>query len=230
MFNLEIITLKRRTRQALKIAFLFILITPSVFAAEKKSNFDTSNDFLMNATILGAISSLGFACYQGKAPCSLSPGINTDKLTFSVDVGEDNTIKQTRIALGADWIENIYRSKNLTVNGRMELNTNLWNSTLKTANNKSGYIIGIAPVFRYISPKITRGGYFELGGGPQYLSSSIIENENKSTQFQFGSILGFGFTGKTFEAGYRYLHISNANIEIPNPGTDFHSLHLAYKF
>lgn len=222
--------MKRRTLALLNIAFLFTLGIFPAFAAEKKSNFDTSNDFLMNATILGAISSLGFACYQGKAPCSLSPGIDTDKLTFSLDFGEDNTVKQTRLALGVDWLEKIYQSKNITVTGRIELNTNIWKSSLKNAKNKSGYIIGITPVFRYISPKITRGGYFELGGGPQYLSNTIIEDENKSTQFQFGSILGFGFAGKTFEAGYRYLHISNANIEIPNPGTDFHSLHLAYKF
>ena len=72
--------------------------------------------------------------------------------------------------------------------------------------------------------------YLELGGGPQLLSNVTIENEYKSTQFQFGSILGLGIKSNSYEIGYRYLHISTANLELPNPGTDIHGLHIAYKF
>ena len=192
--------------------------------------FDTSNDFLMNATIWGAVGSLGFACYQGKPPCSLHPGIDTDKLTLSADVGSDNTIAFQRISLGADWIEPIYQSGAFEMGGRLEFNTGLWQSSLKTASNKNGYIIGINPVFqsRYQMASVTP--YFELGGGPNWLSDVTIEDEFKSTQFQFGSILGFGIKTKQLEFGYRYLHISNAGIELPNPGTDFHNLHLGISF
>jgi hypothetical protein len=212
------------------LALLLFINAPVAFCSTNKPSFDTSSQHLMSTTIVGAVLSLGLACYQGKAPCSLSPNINTKKLTFSIDVGSDNTIQQTRLAIGADWLEDIYNGESLKVNGRMEINTNFWRSSLQKPINKSGYIFGLAPVFRYSHQNIFTKGYFELGGGPQYLSSNIIENENKSTQFQFASILGLGFTNKLFEIGYRYLHISNANIEIPNPGTDFHSLHLAYKF
>jgi len=60
--------------------------------------------------------------------------------------------------------------------------------------------------------------------GSTYSITIVIEDEYKSTQFQFGSILGLGVKHKQFEISYRYLHISNAGIEMPNPGTDFHSL------
>lgn len=214
------------------ISSFFLLSSSLAFSAG--NDFDTSNTSLMNATIIGAIASIGFACYQGKSPCTLAPNVNLDKLTVSIDKGSDNTVQHLRIALGADWQEAIYESKHFLVDGRWEINSNFWQSTQKNPTNKNGWIIGLTPVFQY-SPKDTWANgvvnpYFELGGGPQFLSDSYIENENKSTQFQFGSILGFGVSNKLFEIGYRYLHISNANIELPNPGTDFHNIHVGIKF
>lgn len=204
--------------------FLLILI------GTKPVQADTSNDGLMNATIIGAIASLGFACYEGKAPCSLNPSLNTDKLTLSIDQGSDETTQQVRFALGADWMEDLYNSENFRIDGRWEINTNYWYSTQTHPAESDGYIIGLTPVFNYSWKLSPIEPYFELGGGPQYLSTDTIENEFKSTQFQFGSILGFGIQNEHIEVGYRYLHISNANIELPNPGTDFHNFHLAYKF
>lgn len=219
-------------RQLRRAFYLFFCIplalihtSPSALAQN-----DTSNEHLMNATIIGAIASLGYACYLGKAPCALTPGVDTDKLTTSIDVGSDNTVQQVRLALGADWSDTLYQGKQFKIDGRWEINANMWQSTESDPQNKNGWIVGLTPVFQYSWMQSRFSPYFELGGGPQYLSDIVIENEYKSTQFQFGSILGFGIATKQFEMGYRYLHISNANIEIPNPGTDFHNFHLGYKF
>lgn len=212
-------------------AFFLVLLNALLpLQANNAQAFDTSNDFLMNATIWGAVGSLGFACYQGKPPCSLDPGIDIRKLTLSTDIGSDNTIGFQRISLGADWQTPIYQVGNYQLTGRMELNAGTWRSSLKTPLNKSGHIFGINPVFqsRYHLGKINP--YFELGGGPNWLSNATIEDEFKSTQFQFGSIFGFGVQTTEFEMGYRYLHISNAGIELPNPGTDFHNLHIGITF
>lgn len=201
----------------------FIMLSPA-------KAVDTSNDFLMNATIWGAIGSLAFACYQGKAPCSLTPDIDSDKLTLSTDIGSDNSVEQFRLALGADWKSSLYESDRFDISGRWEINTNFWHSTLTNPLNEQGFVIGLTPVFQYAFKTPSFKPYLEMGGGPQFLSDITIENEYKSTLFQFGSVFGLGITTKRFEIGYRYLHISNANIELPNPGTDFHSLHLGYKF
>lgn len=206
-----------------------IFFSTLLFTSPAKA-FDTSNDMLMNATIIGAIASLGYACYEGKAPCSLTPDVDTDKLTISMDVGADDTIQQVRLAVGADWMENLYEGDSFEIGGRWEINANYWYSTKTNPTNKDGYILGATPVFHYRWKTGSVKPYFELGGGPQWLSNITIEDEYKSTQFQFGSILGFGVENDAVEFGYRYLHISNANIELPNPGTDFHSFHIGYKF
>ncbi|OYX04636.1 MAG: acyloxyacyl hydrolase, partial [Thiotrichales bacterium 32-46-8] len=41
---------------------------------------------------------------------------------------------------------------------------------------------------------------------------------------------GLGWENQQFRLGYKYLHVSNANIEIPNPSTDFHFVELGYRF
>lgn len=215
--------LKRLNQPFLFICALFVLSTSNLRAA------DTSNDMMMNLTILGAIGSLGYACIEGKGPCSLDP-LNTERLTLSLDIGADNTTHNQRIALGADWHEALFENNRFKISGRWEVNVNRWYSSKDHPQNKSGYIVGLTPVFNYTWKTGHIKPFLELGGGPQYLSDVTIENEFKSTQFQFGSILGLGIQTDRFEIGYRYLHISNANIELPNPGTDFHNLHLGLKF
>ncbi|WP_024851733.1 acyloxyacyl hydrolase [Hydrogenovibrio kuenenii] len=203
---------------------LLSIITPKAAYAED------SNNNLMNLAIWSAVASFGFACYNGQAPCSLNPELNTDKSTLSFDTGSDHSIKQNRIALGADWQNPLFENDSFSINGRWEINANEWHSTLKNPKNKSGWIIGLTPVFHYNWKLGSFTPYFEAGAGPQFISNITIENNYKSTQFQFGDILGLGISTKHFEIGYRYLHISNANIELPNPGTNFHNLHIGYKF
>lgn len=209
------------------------LILTCLLACQSQSvlAWDSSNSTLMTATIWGAVGSLGYACYLGTNPCG-TPKLNLNKRTLSFDTGQDSTIKHQRISLGADWQDPLYQSANFAINGRWEVNANRWHSIRKDAIGKSGYVFGLAPVFnyQYLATNWPVIPTLQLGGGPQYLSTIRIENEYKSTQFQFASIFGLGITHRDFELGYRYLHISNANISEPNPGTDFHNVHLAYRF
>lgn len=212
-------------------AFLTSLLTTLLFFVNAKPAYsDDATSNMMNLAIWSAVASFSFACYEGKAPCSLHPGVDTTKQTFSFDTGSDHSIKQNRIALGADWKQPLFENDTFRIDGRWEINANEWHSTLDHPQNKSGWIIGLTPVFHYNWKLTSFTPYFEAGAGPQFISDITIENTYKSTQFQFGDILGLGITTKHFEIGYRYLHISNANIEIPNPGTNFHNLHIGYKF
>ncbi|MCF6298506.1 MAG: acyloxyacyl hydrolase [Thiomicrorhabdus sp.] len=200
-----------------------LFFTPPIQAKQE-------NNDLMPFAILGAFGSFGLACYQGKAPCTVDPNLNTDALTISADMGADRSTEQVRISLGADWKEAVYDANTWQVVGRLEGSVQKWWSTLDNPQNKEGYIAGITPVFHYQPKDMQFTPFLEMGGGLYLLNNIVIENEYKSTQFQFGSILGLGIKHKQFEISYRYLHISNAGIEMPNPGTDFHSLHLAYSF
>ena len=199
-------------------------LSPSISYAEN------SNNGPMSLAILGAIGSLGLACYQGTAPCTLTPDIDTNKLTASFDAGTDNKLNHTRISIGADWNKKVFEAESWEVVGRWDLSAHAWHSDEKNIENDNGYIIGLTPVFHYQLKNMAYTPFVELGGGPHLLSDIRIENENKSTQFQFGSIFGLGIKRDAFEISYRYLHISNAGIEMPNPGTDIHNIHVGYHF
>lgn len=216
-------------------SFPFLTVLPAVILGAAVSFPQSawagkSNNDPMTLAIAGSLLSFGMACYQGKAPCSLNPGVNTDQLTLSYDQGSDDTVDHWRIALGADWQENFYRSGPFEITGRWEINANRWESSLANPDKEDGYLFGITPVFQYLYKLDRLDLYMETGAGLQYLSDATIENEFKSTQFQFGDLFGLGIKNKTFELGYRYLHISNAGIEMPNPGTDLHNIHLGYRF
>lgn len=188
-----------------------------------------SNNSPQTFAILGALGSLAFACYEEKAPCVLRNHINTNELTLSIDHGKDVSLTDTRLALGADWDEKVYETATWELVGRWDVNIHRWTSDLDEGT-QTGTIIGLSPIFHYQLKNMSYTPFIEMGGGPHILSGIDIEDENKSTQFQFGSIFGLGVKRSGFEVSYRYLHISNANIKMPNPGTDIHSLHLGYHF
>jgi hypothetical protein len=95
--------------------------------------------------------------------------------------------------------------------------------------------IGFTPVLRL--QKSGLGNfipYAEIGIGFHGLTSTNITSQRKfSTHFQFGDHLGVGLRfgeGAKYDLGYHYQHLSNAGIDHPNPGINFHQLRLQYHF
>lgn len=77
-----------------------------------------------------------------------------------------------------------------------------------------------------------RGGpYAEIGLGAAWFSRDKLGGKEFSTHFQFTEQIGLGveFPGGWF-AGWRYSHYSNANIDKPNDGLDFHQLMIGVHF
>ncbi|KUJ71349.1 acyloxyacyl hydrolase [Thiomicrospira sp. WB1] len=188
------------------------------------------NRTLLSTAIAGTIASFGLACYQQKTPCTLAQEMASDRRSVSVDLGRDDTLQNRALWLGMDWQGPIYESDRFIVNGRWALNLQYWYSNESGVRNDNGYILGLTPVFRYQYKADSLRPYLETGIGPQYLSDVWLENDNKSTQFQFGSILGIGVAHDGYEIGYRYQHISNNNIQTPNPDTDIHNIHIGWHF
>lgn len=94
---------------------------------------------------------------------------------------------------------------------------------------------GFAPVLRY--QKSGAGGflpYVEASVGAHYLTNTDITLHRRfSTHFQFGSQFGAGFRfGKNgeYDLAYCLQHVSNADIDKPNPGIDFHQFRFKYRF
>ena len=76
--------------------------------------------------------------------------------------------------------------------------------------------------------------YVEAAVGIHLLSATSVSNLRRfSTAFQFGDHIGFGIRfgqKQAFDLGYRFQHISNADIKKPNQGIEFHQVRLQYNF
>lgn len=99
--------------------------------------------------------------------------------------------------------------------------------------------VGFTPVFRLQRSPFSffKWGepFLEGGLGFHYVSNNSIADTSflTSTKFLFGDHLGFGFSfGKhnPFIIGLRFQHLSNANIQLPNPGINLRLIHLSYQF
>lgn len=83
-----------------------------------------------------------------------------------------------------------------------------------------------------LSIKEKNGLYFHAGSGPHYIS--VETPEHQANGFVFANNFGMGYQRKfkkevqiTF--GYRFRHVSNLNINLPNLGLDNHFFTIGFK-
>lgn len=141
-----------------------------------------------------------------------------------------------RVGAMWNWDRTWLNDGNWHVSGFWDVSIAQWRGQKPNDNNQTVTDIGIMPVFRY-SPKDQAGitPYLEAGVlGIHLISPTYLYSGRRfSTAFQFGHILGFGMhvgARGQFEIGFRYQHISNADIKLPNNGMDFDILRVAYRF
>ncbi len=71
----------------------------------------------------------------------------------------------------------------------------------------------------------------EGGSSPTLLSEHTFKNFNLGSDFQFTTHAGLYWDFAThWRVGYRFEHISNADLANPNPGLNMHLLSLSYVF
>lgn len=101
-------------------------------------------------------------------------------------------------------------------------------------NRHNLFEAGVSPMFRIEYRGWSVVPYLEAGIGVRGLSRTHTSDEHRySTAFQFSDTVGLGISmgnRQQFSLGYRYQHISNANIKRPNPGVDFNEIYLRYRF
>ena len=79
---------------------------------------------------------------------------------------------------------------------------------------KTGWIVGI-----------------DLGISPAFLSEDHYGEEDLSGHIQFMTHGGISlFPIRNLSIGYEYQHVSNADIEQPNPGLNMHNIQIGYSF
>lgn len=137
-----------------------------------------------------------------------------------------------RIALQWDWDKRWFEGEKWHLGGFWNADVAYWERNASPGQNDHLYEVGLTPVFR-LQPNDLKGFYLEGGVGLFLLSETSLGNKSYSTAFQFGSHLGIGYrfgAKDAFDVGYAYQHLSNAHIEQPNDGADFHEVRLQYHF
>ncbi len=171
----------------------------------------------------------------GMGPAAAVDGLLLDGGKGAAGISPGNKGTATRFGVFWDWPWRWFEEGNWTLSGQWEVTVGTLaeddNGNARVTEVVEGGITGVFRLARY--RKQTGGPYFELGAGPHYLSDSRLDGVDVSTRFQFQDLAGVGMRlgerGR-FELGYRIMHLSNAGIDEPNPGLNYHLLHLAYRY
>ncbi len=153
----------------------------------------------------------------------------------AVEAGYGHAIDAYRVGIAAqaNWDKRWFQREAWHVGGYWDLAVARWHwRNAQPGQIDTLYEIGLVPVFR-LQPAGLEGVYVEAGIGMHLLSQTSFGERGFSTTFQFGNLAGAGYRfgrQRAFELGYRYQHISNADIEKPNDGINFHQLRVQYNF
>jgi lipid A 3-O-deacylase len=160
------------------------------------------------------------------APASAVDGV-------SLELGHGDRTSMGRVGVQWDWNQRWQLSQNLVASGYWDASLGYWRGDSSTAGARDIYDLGITPVVR-LSRGNPTGWYAEAGIGAHLLSETQINDHRRfSTAFQFGDHVGvglrFGQRGE-YDLGYRFQHLSNADIKKPNDGINFDQIRFSYHF
>lgn len=140
-----------------------------------------------------------------------------------------------RIGLQWDLKKRFLEAGGWHLGGYLDATLGAWHERSAAGENNNLGDIGITPMARYQKSDLSRvSPYVEIGVGGHLLSSRQITTTKRfGGSFQFsptgGAGIRFGKNG-IYDIAYRYQHISDAGIEPPNPGINFHQIRFAIHF
>jgi hypothetical protein len=159
------------------------------------------------------------------APFS-APPVHAGDYSLSLAAGSDKHGSGAVRLIGALWCPHHFSiTENSSLSGRLEFDLGLMDSTDTTVD------LGLQPVLRFTYGSSGVQPYLDLGAGVHFLSRSEIRGREMGGAFQFSLIAGIGVDiNRNIGLGYRFLHISNANIHKNNDGRDEHLAILSWRF
>jgi len=155
---------------------------------------------------------------------------------MALELGHGNDADAVRVSAQWNWERKWFTEGDWYLTGHWEVGIGYWDADKGSTGNANITELGVIPVFRLLPHQPMASGvmpYLEGAIGFHLLSESKIENKDMSTSFQFGDHVGFGLLfgpKRQYEVGYRLKHLSNAGIEKPNPGINFHIIRFAHRF
>ncbi|WER47685.1 acyloxyacyl hydrolase [Cupriavidus sp. WKF15] len=149
--------------------------------------------------------------------------------------GRDPSHNINKYEIGINWDSGFAWGNPQSWQARLQ-----WEAELAQWDSRSGTRqqnvteFGFSPILRVEKRAWSLVPFLEASIGVRLLShTSTSEEHNFSTAFQFSDMVGIGvaFGPKlNAEAGFRFQHVSNAGIKAPNPGSNFYTGYMRYRF
>jgi lipid A 3-O-deacylase len=152
---------------------------------------------------------------------------------IAIEAGHGEATDMGQISLIRQWDRKWFTDGDWYLTGYWEASVGNWKSS--EAGGKRIWDVGFTPVFR-MQTKAGSGfrPYLDGAVGAHLLSDTHVNARlNMGSSFEFGSFLGVGLLlgdKSQFDLGYRYQHLSNADLKTPNPGINFQQVRFAYLF
>ncbi len=186
---------------------------------------------------LSAVSSLRPGCFASPATVLLAAalcGVSTAghalaNIGFEIGTASDST-QVVRLGGQREWASRWSIGQGWIASG-------FWEGSLGLlrGNGAGGQDLGdisFTPVFRLRSG-ISRF-YLEGAIGAHYFTKTRVNNQRAfGEHLQFGEHIGFGWDfgeKDRYQLGYRFQHISNADMAVPNDGIRLHLIRLGYHY
>ena len=157
-------------------------------------------------------------------------GIDSVSIEGGYSPNDNGDVGMARVGVQWDWGVKWFETSSWYLGGYWDLSAGYWHASDSDIGD-----FGLTPVFR-LQSTATSGfsPYVEIAVGAHLLTdTSITTNRQFSTNFQFGDHLGAGFRfgdKDEYDLAYHFQHLSNASIDTPNPGINFHQIRLQYHF
>lgn len=221
----------RKINQFILVAFVLACSLPARDAM-------ATDEVSKNVAIWGTVATWFTALMMGENPFTLGFRTEMESTGVAFAVGRE-TAKRNNIdfregMMTWQWRDSVVQRESWRMRGAWEANLSYWDAGNKF-DDRSLFNLGVVPVFRY-EPSSRWAGvrpYIEFGIGPQLITETRIGDRIKSTAFQFRDLYGVGVQfgeREQFRLGYRFIHVSNADIKKPNNAVDFRMLVAEYRF
>lgn len=212
-----------------RCSHLFIGFMLAITSMNAQAN-NTQNTALKDLAIIGSLASWWLSYQSGNNPFQQALLVNPDSHKVGYSHGYENKNQFNHFYYAKDLLNPLIEKPRWGLYGHWEAGIETWSSSNRNSAAADGYIFRLAPVMEYVYKTPDVQPYAELSIGINYLSNSTIENTNKSSQFHFVEYIGTGIKVRSFKIGYRFMHISNAGISLPNPASDVHKINISYQF
>jgi len=157
-------------------------------------------------------------------------GIDSMSIEGGYSPNNNGDVGMGRVGVQWDWGVKWLEMGNWYLGGYWDLSAGYWHSSDSDIGD-----FGFTPVFRFQSDATSGfSPYIEVAVGAHVLTdTSITTGRQFSTNFQFGDHVGAGFRfgdKGEYDLAYHLQHLSNASIDTPNPGINFHQIRFQYHF